>query len=646
LTAITGIVYFDEKPVDPGLLERMQNILEPYGQDAQHIWHEPGAGLVRTLCRITPEDAMDRQPLKADDGRLVLVFDGRIDNREELAETLYISPRQAQFMADSAFVLKTFERWGDGCLGHLLGDFAFAVWDRRARRLFLARDPLGRRPLYWHKTRRFFAFATLSKGLFAIPEVPRQLCEGRMADYLAHLPMKGPESFYKDIFRIEPGHFLVLDDGRVHTRRYHRFDPNHRIVFKNDDDYVEQARDLLHQAVKCRLRTTGKIASHLSSGLDSSTVTATAAELLQKEGKRLLAFTAVPRKGFDGPVPKGRHADEGPAAAALAARFPNIEHILFRPDGRTPVDDLEAKVERLDRAPLNPCNHVWIDGIQEEAARRGARVLLNGQMGNMTISYHGQPRLANLLCRGRFLEWLREVYAMVRYTDTRLRGLMMQSIGPFLPVPLWRALNAWRGRGMTSLHDYTAIHPNLIHRTALYERARQAGWDLSYRPWADGWRMRTSALFRGDSGDYQTAFIGANAIERRDPTSDLRLITFCLAIPEDQYFKNGCPRRLLHRLMGHILPPEIFNSKTRGLQAADWYEGATAARGEIETWLQRLESTSEAPRYLDLNRMRTLVENWPQNGWDHESVVKTYRLLLLRGLSVGAFIQYVEGGNR
>ncbi|HCY84775.1 MAG TPA: hypothetical protein DHV36_06535 [Desulfobacteraceae bacterium] len=646
MTAIAGIVSFDKKPVDPGIIERMKDTMVPYGRDAQHVWCEPGAGLVRTLCCITPEDSMDQQPLRSADENLMMVFDGRIDNRDELTMRLGISNRQARLMADSAFVLKAFERWGERSLEYLLGDFAFAVWNRSACSLFLARDPMGNRPLYWHKTNHFFAFATLSKGLFAVPGIPRQLCEERIADYLALLPMKGPESFYKDIYRIEPGHRLVLEDGRVQTHRYHRFDPEHRIIFKTDDDYVDNARELLLQAVKCRLRTTGNIASHLSSGLDSSTVTASAAQLLQKKGKRLLAYTAVPRKGFTGPVPKGRHADEGPAASALADRFSNIEHILFRPGNRTPVENLELKVENLDRPPLNLCNQVWLEGIREDAARRGAKVLLTGTMGNMTISYDGRPRLANLLKRGQCLEWLREVHSMVRQTDTPLRGAVVSSLGPFLPAPFWRAFKTWKSRGWTNLHDYTAIHPDLIRRTNLYDRARDSGWDLNYRPWTDGWQMRTAVLYRMDPGDFFTGCIGANNIEMRDPTSDLRLVKFCLGIPEDQYFKNGRSKLLLHRLMNHILPPEILHAKTKGLQAADWYEGETAARDEIKTWLKRLESTSEAPRYLDLRRMRTLLENWPLDGWNQDITIKTYRLLLLRGLSVGAFIHYVEGCNR
>jgi len=345
-------------------------------------------------------------------------------------------------------------------------------------------------------------------------------------------------------------------------------------------------------------------------------------------------------------VPKGWHADEGPAAAALAARFPNMEHILFRPGGRTPMDDLSEKVQLFDRAPLNPCNLVWFQGIQAEAARRNSNVLLTGQMGNMTISYDGRSRLANLLRRGLWFEWLREVHATARLTNTRLRGAVMQSVGPFLPVPLWLSFNARKGRVIPTLHDYTAIHPDLIRRTNLYQRALQAGWDLNYRPWGDGWKMRTIIMYRMDQGDNFTGSVGGNGIELRDPTSDLRLVKFCLAIPEDQYFKNGQSHRLLHRLMKHTLPPEILNSKTRGLQAADWYEGTSAAKDEIKAWLDVLEATSEAPKYLNLKRMRMLFENWPRGGWERSSVVQNYRFLLLHGLSVGAFIHYVEKGNR
>jgi asparagine synthase (glutamine-hydrolysing) len=642
MTAIAGLIPFDGRLVDLVALEKMRKALTPYGRDAQHLWHDESAGLVRTLCRITPEDTFDRQPLKSENGRFILVADGRVDNREELADVLGIPPSQACRMADSAFFLAAFERWGQGCLKRLLGDFAFAVWEQKSKRLLLARDPLGHRPLYWYKNRRFFAFATMPKGLFAVPEVPRSLCEECLADYLALLPMKGPQSLYKDIFRIEPGYLMVLEDSLVHSQRYHRFDPEHRIILKNDDEYVEGARELLDRAVGCRLRSAGGVASYLSSGLDSSTVTATAARLLEEQGKRLLAFTSVPREGFDGPVPKGRHADEGPAAAALAARFPNIEHIIFRSGKRTPLDGLLEKVEIFDRPPLNPCNHVWLDGIEAETAQRGAKVLLTGQRGNMSISYTGQHHLPWLLHRGRVIKWLTEAYMLVRNNEMRLKGVLRQSVSPFVPMPIWRAFKARKSR--RSVHDYSAIHPDLALRTNLHLRLRQAGRNSNSRPSVDGWRMRTEGIFRMDPGDFFEASVGSNGLEVRDPTIDLRLFEFCLAIPEDQYLKNGRPRSLLHRMMKNVLPPEILSLKTRGLQAADWYEGAFAARDAIRKWLDRLDVSAEAPRLIDLKRMRELFKNWPEGGWEQDSVIRTYRYLLLRGMSVGLFIHYAEGG--
>lgn len=647
MTAISGLIRLEGRSVDISALERMKNLLVPYGREAQHMWHESGVGLVRALWRTTPEDSLDRQPLKSRDGHWVLVADARIDNRDDLARKLDIPSRQANLMADSGFILEAFRRWRDDCVEHLLGSFSFAVWDRHRKRLVLARDPLGFRPLYWHRGSGFFAFATLPKGLFALPEIPREICEERLIDLLALLPMTGPESFYKGIYRVEPGSLLILEGGKTISRRYHRFDPEHRIILRKDDDYVDMARELLEKAVTRCLRANGPIASQLSSGLDSSTVTSTAARLLAAEGKPLTAYTAVPRQNFNGPVPKGRHGDEGPGAAAVAARFSNIRHILMRPEARTPMDTLERDVEALDRAPLNLCNHAWINAIHADAANRGHRVMLTAQMGNMTISYAGMERLPALLGQGRIKEWLTEAIALKRRNGLRWRGVLAGiSLAPFLPPGLWRLVSDLRGKGWRDIQDYTAIHDELIRSGALQERIDLTKWDVHYQPWSNGRKMRTAVLYRMDGGDYSAGMIGTDGVEIRDPTADQELVSFCLAIPEDQYLKNGRPRWLLLRLMKDVLPPEILFAKTKGLQAPDWYEGVEAAMPGIMEWLDRLENSPQAGRYLDTARMRKSLGNWPQGGWDQEEIVRTYRLRLLRGLAVGAFIHHVEGGNR
>ena len=645
MSAIAGIIRLDQQPVDRATLERMQTVLTSYGRDAQRSWCRNSAALVCTLLRTTPEDSLDRQPIVDTATGTVFLFDGRLDNREELAHSLGLPRPETLLMADSDLALQACLRWDIQALDRLLGVFALACWQPARRRLWLARDPLSYRPLYWHKGAGLFAFATMPKALFAIPGVPRALCEERLFDTICLLPVIGPESLFKDIYRVEPAHWLLLEDNKVVTRRYHSFDPEREIRLARDDDYVEAFREQLERSVECRLRSNGPIGSLLSSGYDSSTVTAIAARLLAARGKNLLAYTSVPRDGFDGPVPHGRHADEGPGARALAARFPNIEHILVRSDCGTPLDNLREITESVDRPPLNPCNMAWCDAIRRDAARRGARVLLTGIMGNMSISHAGVQYLPALVRKGALRTWWREVAALKRKNrGWRWRGLFALSFGPYVPAMLWSMIAKYRKWGL-ELTDYTAIHPDFLVRMQGQRRTRKSGWDLSYRPWRDGRLMRIAALNRLDIGDHYAAD-NTLGFDTRDPLNDLRLVEFCLSVPDGQYLRNGRTRWLLHRLMDAVLPPEILTAHTRGLQAADWYESSKNALPAMREELKLMMAHGGVGDYLDLEGLLRSLEGWPDSGFETAEIVHKYRLKLLRGLSVGTFIRYVENDNR
>jgi asparagine synthase (glutamine-hydrolysing) len=645
MSAIAGIIQFDGRSVDRATLERMQTLLTPYGKDTQNRWHQGTVAMLRTLLRTTPEDSFDRQPLVHAPSDITLVFDGRIDNRDELAEALGLTTADINLMADSDLVLLACLKWDTQVVDHLLGDFALACWQASRHRLWLARDPLGVRPLFWHQQPGFFAFASMPKALFAVPGIPRALCEDRLHDYLCLLPMTGPESFFKDIYRVEPGHVVVLEDERVTSHRYHEFDPHREIRLPSDGDYVEAVREQLNRAVACRLRTNGPVASHLSSGFDSSTVTAIAASQLAKQNKQLLAYTAAPREGFNAPVIKTWHADESQGATALASRFTNIEHILIRSGSQSPIDSLAEDVEKLDRAPLNICNMVWLNAIQTDAAQRGVKVMLTGSRGNMTISYDGAPYLPALLGRGQWLTLWRELKAIKkRYPNWRWRALLEHCIFPYLPPPVWLAIEKRRGRGLRKFTDYTAINPQFMNQMRSLERAKKIGWDLSYRPWANGRRMRIAAFNRYDNGEYQA---GANVagLEVRDPTADLRLIKFCLSVPDSQYLGQGQPRWLLHRLMGDVLPPQILHAHTKGLQAADWFEGVNEALPQIRQEITQLMNHERVKGYLDVETLQKDLDAWPVSGWETHAVDQKYRYKLLRGLSIGAFVRYIDDAN-
>lgn len=645
MTAIAGIVRHDRGPVDRGALERMLNVLTPYGTDAQHCRPMGSAGFVRTLLRSTPEDALDHQPCTDADSGWTLVFDGRIDNRGELAAALEIEPDRLCQLADSELVLHAWRRWENASLPRLLGDFALAAWHARSRRLMLARDFLGRRPLFWHQGDGFLAYASLPKALFVIPGVPRELSQEGLHDLLCLLPMAHGRTLYRSIHRVMPGQCLIIEDGRSRIETWHSFDAKRELRLPRDDDYVEAFTEHLERAVARRLRAVGPIASQLSSGFDSSTVTAVAAAQLARQGQPLLAYTSVPREGFSDRTRGGTHADEGPGASAVAAIHPNIEHILVRNDGTSPMQDLDFDVESMDRPPLNPCNFVWINRILNLASARGARVVLTGLSGNGTISHDGFPLLPALFGRGRWIRWQREARALLRsHPKAHWRQLLVPSVAAWIPQALWSRLRAWRGGGW-NVADYSAINPQFMTQMDTAARAQRAGVELPYRVPANGRLMRIRTLQFVDIGEYMLTANRAG-VEFRDPTSDRELVEFCVAVPESQYLRDGQMRWLLRRAMAGRLPAEILDSPTRGLQGADWYESAERDLPRIREELERLQAHPSAGRYLDLPALKAALDAWPSSGWHSMKQEATYRAKLLRGLAVGAFIRYVENDNR
>jgi asparagine synthase (glutamine-hydrolysing) len=400
----------------------------------------------------------------------------------------------------------------------------------------------------------------------------------------------------------------------------------------------------LDRSVAVRLRgTESAVAAHLSGGLDSSAVAATAARLMAPSGGRVSAFTSVPREGYDHSEVINAFADEGPHAAEVAAMYPNMDHMLVR-NGGSPIADLDRMFFVYERPSLNLCNGVWIHKIMEMARQRGHRVLLSGARGNMSFSYDGMPLLTQLLSSGRLFGLARESWALVR-NGTRVGTVAAQTLGPFLPVPLWQAISRLRGKGR-KLSDYTAISAEAARAFRVAERGAERGVDPSYRPRRDALEARLWALRRVDTGNYNKGYLAGSGIDVRDPTADRRLIEFCLTVPTDQYLRHGIRRALARTAFADRLPARIVNERLKGYQAADWHEGLVGARDELGQELGRIEACGEAGATVDHAALRGLADALPEGGWHQRATTQRYRLALLRGVSAGHFIRKAAGSNR
>jgi asparagine synthase (glutamine-hydrolysing) len=588
--------------------------------------------LGRNLYKTLPEDEYDQQPVLGGDGRFLLVADIRIDNRAELIAEMRIGAAEAAGLADSALLMRAIERWGEAVVDHLSGDFAFALWDELEQRLLLARDPTGQRPLHYFSGNGLFAFASMPQALWAVPGVPAEADPPRMAELIAELRPPPNKTYYKEIFRVQSGHIVAVDQRGVRERCYWS-PPLRQLRLSSDDEYVEMFRDAVDSAVRARLRgTDGVVATHLSAGYDSNTVTATAARLLSSCGGKVLAFTSAPREGFDGTVPRGRVADESPYAALTAALYPNIEHIIVRSSGKSQLDLLD-ETHAFAQYPVGQLsNNVWWSAINAEASRRGARVLLTGQAGNHTVSAPGIVILADLIREGRWRDWWREARLLPRRSPMRVRGVLAKSFGPWLPKPLWLLLNAvFLG---SSLRANT---PHLLsaHWASLIDNSVNPGRDTI--PPRDTYRLRRELLQNMDPGTFRKSALAQWGVDERDPTADSRLITFCLSLPYDQLLKNGLPRPLARRALSDRLSSTILESAPRGYQMADWYEPLTPERLRKE--LEIIRESEFASSLLNVERLASMIENWPTSDLNGNKAVQEYRFAFLLALSAAHFVR-------
>jgi asparagine synthase (glutamine-hydrolysing) len=643
MTAIAGYWNFEDRPDAAAWCERMLKSQQIYGPGPPAIASDGPIAIGQRMFAIGREDR-SRQPVATGaGGATMVVADARLDNRGELCEALAIPAAEARHLSDAAVLLRALERWDDSAVERLQGDFAFAYWDSRRRRLLLARDFLGHQPLHYARRDGFFAFASMPKGLHALPEIPPAPDRETVAGFLALIPEDGSETFFRGIQKVRSGEIVAVTRDGVSATRW--WQPSlEPLRLKSHDDYAEALREHFDRAVAVRLRgADSAVAAHLSGGLDSSTVAATAARLMAPSGGRVTAFTSVPREGYDAGKVTTAFIDEGPHAAEVAALYPNMEHVLVR-NGGSPLARLDRLSFIYDRPVLNLCNGVWMHRIMDLARDRGHRVLLTGARGNMSFSYDGMPLLTQLLLSGRLLKLARESWSLIR-DGTRVGTVGAQALGPFVPVPIWQAIARLRGKGR-KLTDYTTISPEAVQAFRIAERGAERGLDTSYRPRRDPLETRLWALRRVDTGNYNKGALGGWGIDVRDPTADRRLVEFCLTVPTDQYLRGGIRRALARTAFADRLPAKIVNERLKGYQAADWHEGLVAARDELGEELSRIEACGEAESVVDHAAMRGLAETMPDEGWDKPGLAQRYRLALLRGVSAGHFIRKAAGSNR
>jgi asparagine synthase (glutamine-hydrolysing) len=624
-----GLIRVDRGPIDPSIDPFLTTGIAD--QQTARLWRERSFAVAErpatrrsaspTLCQLPSGD--------------ILISDVRLDERADLIRTLGVDsakqPDDATLLAHAAAL------WGDDAPRLLYGDFAFARWDENRQRLFLARDALGARTLYYHAGPDWIAFATTLRALIALPMVPRELDELALVDALTMAPDEHERTVYRGIARVPPGGVVVIERGTVSVRRYWTGESIPRVRLALDGDYVDAARDLLDRAVASRLPDRGVIAAMLSGGYDSTGVVAIAARLL---GDRpMTAFTRLP--GAPHPY---RATDEGPLARAAVEAFPAVE---WRGIDALVHSDRDAHPERWAQVTALPnfatFNSGWFEPLFGAVDAIDASVLLVGQMGNATLSWDGRPPFAGQVRRGRLIAAGRGVLKAARVQQRSLADVVRnQLLSPLLPRSVI-ARRALRQDGAMPWLRYAPLSSDLLNSLDYRRHAEATGHDLPLR--GTGMRqidLRMDTIHRQHLRDMHSALRFSHGYERHDPTADRRLAEFTLGIPDEQYFGDGRGRWLARRVLADRLPAALLAQPRRAIQCPEWFHIATQERDDMAATIERIAQSPLASRILDVPRLKRLINDWPADA-DAARQRQNDLFMLKRGIDAGAYLRWFEG---
>lgn len=550
MSGIAGCFHLDGAPADRGLLESAMRWVAHRGPDGIHSWIDGPVALGHLMLRTTPESLQETQPLSSEDGALCLTLDGRVDNRRELRSALDAAGFVLRADTDAELVLRAYQCWGDDCPRHIVGDFAFAIWDKRDRKLFCARDLAGIRPFFYAWTGAVFAFASELRPLLDTATLRRKVNLGMLGEYLSGSIASAEETLHENVFRLPPAHRLVLKGGVLRVTRYIDIDPGRLIRYKTDAEYAEHFFDILREAVRCRLRAQTPVSLFLSGGLDSTSILGVAQGL------------------FDEGL-----ADNGPLAAYHAAySHPNaderryLEPIAGMGGGRIhmgSVDDateypLAEQIRRYQGFPDFPNVSMW-HPLCSVARRSGSRVSLWGYGGDEWLS--GNPRhCADLLRQLRIPAFVRQLKCDLSVARQWGAGgfglgyaLWNWCLSPLIPRSLRRSVRRFVPREAPPW-----ISPGFARSIGLMDRYRQrvAVPRFPTEPQRAIYGMLVSADI-ANQFELLNRFEANHGLEGRYPFYDRRLIEFALAIPEEQRWRGEQTKYVLRQAMRGRIPEVI-----------------------------------------------------------------------------------------
>lgn len=624
MSGIVGIIHLDGKPVDEDQLWTMAHSMQRRGPDYQRAKVLGNVGLAFAALNTTPEALNETQPLTID-GHLWIVADARIDNRDELrryfnAKSIDIGTQEG----DAEYILRAYQIWGEDCPNHLLGDFAFAIWDDREQKLFCARDHFGIKPFVYYQSDQIFVCATEIRALLAHPQVPEIINEARIADYLVQ-QLEGRDkviTLYRDIYRLSPAHVFTLHDNDIQKRQYWKLEPFQTIHLASDEEYAEAFQEQLTQAVVCRMRVPSpeQVGSMLSGGLDSSSIVGVARQWLNDTA-------GLPLKTFSAMSDNGAQEEETWHSLAVIAQG-GLQPFTLKP---SQISDYATDLEYILHQNTNLFDN-WMEIPQLMyiiAKRQGVKILLDGVGGNSVMAL-GPWYIGLLIRSGHWISAIREAIGFSNFYGENANGQKYDPIWKILVQESRRALIPQFLRKLKQVRmdkyygdkrykeaiDKTIINMQFAEQENVVDQLKKLAQSCNTN---NVWKVAEKQAYWLNHA-YITVGMeryddvaSAHSVEPRRPYLDKRLVEFFLALPLNQKMRHGWTKYVARNAMQGFLPDRVRWRKGSAQLSTEFIK----ARHTLEwQYIEKLvaHDLTLVSKYIDYKKFYSIFADFQKTG--------------------------------
>jgi asparagine synthase (glutamine-hydrolysing) len=620
MCGIAGQVRADGRPADRAVLERMCEMQAHRGPDSSGIHIDQGVGLGVRRLRVIDLDTGD-QPLFSEDGSVAVVLNGEIYNYRELRARLERDGHRFSSKGDTEVIAHLYEELGPSCVRELDGMFAFAVWDSRRRRLFLARDRVGKKPLVYYGRPGVLSFASEIRALLQDREVPRDLDHAALDLYLTYEYVPAPRSAFQAVRKLPPGCTLTFEDGRVSIDRYWRLSYESDRPSGEARDLHEELRERIRAAVRRRLISDVPLGAFLSGGVDSSAVVAAMAEASPK-----------PVKTFSVGFPDQTY-NELPNARLIAERYGTDHHeLVAEPDALSII----PRIVRHYGEPFADSSTVPSFLISELTSRH-VTVALNGDGGDEAFA--GYDRYAEALRMDRMARRLPAPLRRAMATVTENRAQSFRPVGAIARARRGaHALSLSTGaRYALAMSTFAGAERKRLYTPEFLETLDGTPGD----PMEDAWSTAAGSslvnrMLEVDFNGYlpddllvkMDIATMAHSLEARSPFLDRELIEFAASLPGERKLNGRGRKTILRDALRGWIPDRILDGPKRGFglpMAGDWF------RGELRDQTAELLTDSRAASrgYFRQPAVRTLLDRHHSGREDNSSKLWTLMMFEL-----------------